>query len=102
MVPARRPFPWRVYLWILLAVLLFALGPVIGVVIAGTISSANGCVLHEGFANPCRVLGMDVGGFLYALGVLGWLMIATIPLGAVALLVWLLILGLHYWRWRAA
>ncbi len=102
MLPARRRFPWRLYLWILLAILLVALGPLIGVVIAGGIASANGCVLHEGFANPCVVLGVDVGGLLYAMGVLGWLMLATIPMGVVALLAWLLILGLHYWRWRTA
>lgn len=102
MAPARRRFPWRVYVWVLIVIILVALGPLIGVVVAGGIASANGCTLHEGFANPCVVVGVDMGGLLYGLGVLGWLMLASIPLGAMALLGWALVLGLHHWRWRVA
>lgn len=62
--------------------------PIMSVVIAGTIASWNGCTLHEGSANPCVVNGTDIGETLYAMGVMGWFMLATIPLGAIAFLGW--------------
>lgn len=102
MFPTRRPFPWRVYLWVLFAILFVALAPVVGVLIASGIADANACVLHEGDSHPCMVGGRDVGGLLYGLFVLGWLMLATIPMGTVALVGWVLVLGVHYLRWRSA
>jgi hypothetical protein len=98
--PAARRFPWWVY-WLLLAlILLVALAPVFSVAVAGWIAEANGCVLHEGFSNPCVVNGTDIGSTLYAFGVLGWLMLATIPLGAMALVAWLVALVIHWIIWR--
>ena len=32
--------------------------------------------------------GEDISGTLYTMGVMGWFMIATIPLGLVALVIW--------------
>lgn len=97
--PAARRFPWWVY-WVLLAlILVVALLPVISVVIAGSIAEANGCTLHEGFSNPCIVNGSDMGETLYALGVMGWFMIATIPLGGMAIMAWLVILVIHRIVW---
>jgi hypothetical protein len=92
--PARR-FPWWVYTLALALILLVALAPLISVMIAGTIAEANGCTLHEGFVNPCLVNGTDMGETLYAMGVMGWFMLATIPLGAMALVAWLVILVIH-------
>lgn len=97
-----RRFPWWVY-WLLLAlILVIAALPVISVAIAGWIAEANGCVLHEGFSNPCVVNGEDIGDTLYTLGVMGWFMLATIPLGFGALVVWLVVLVAHrlYWGHR--
>ena len=62
--------------------------PVASVVAAGLIASWNGCTLHEGFTNPCIVNGTDIGGTLYSMGVMGWFMIATIPLAAIGFVVW--------------
>ena len=62
--------------------------------LASSFASLNNCQLHEGFANPCHVLGIDIGGFLYSLFVLGWFTLLSIPLGAVGLLisvVWFLV-----------
>jgi len=72
---------------------LIALGtgwPIASVIVAGTIASWNGCTLNEGSAHPCVVNGADIGGTLYAMGVMGWFMIATIPLGFIATIVWTL------------
>lgn len=76
--------------------------PLMSVVIAGTVASWNGCTLHEGFVNPCVVNGRDVGETLYAMGVMGWFMLATLPLGAIAFVVWTLVwLWLHRRRTKA-
>ncbi|MGV3491889.1 MAG: hypothetical protein ACO1OG_11255 [Devosia sp.] len=97
--PARR-FPWWVY-WLLLAlILVFALAPLASVAIVSWIAEANGCALNEATINPCVVNGVDMGGTLYTFGVLGWLMLATIPLGAMALCAWLAILVIHWIIWR--
>jgi hypothetical protein len=72
-------------------VALFTCWPILSVIVAGTIASWNGCTLHEGFTNPCVVNGKDIGGTLYAMGVMGWFMIATIPLGAISGLLWTII-----------
>ncbi len=77
-------------------ILLFAGWPLISLAIAGTIASWNGCELHEGFSNPCIVNGSDLGPTLYSMGVMGWFLIATIPLGAAAALAWTLI----WFIWR--
>lgn len=95
-------FPWWAYGVVLPLIVIVALLPLFSVAIAGWIAEANGCVLHEGFANPCVVNGADIGQTLYALGVMGWFMLATIPLGAGALIVWLIVLVVHrlYWGHR--
>lgn len=33
-----------------------------------SLSKAAGCTVHEGFANPCIVFGVDLGEPLYTLG----------------------------------
>ena len=70
------------------AIALLAGWPILSAVAAGLIASWNDCTLHEGFRTPCVVLGRDVGGMLYQMGVMGWAMLVTIPLGAMAALVW--------------
>lgn len=98
-----RRFPWLVYVLLLVMILLVALAPVISVAIAGFIAEANGCVLNEGGIHPCLVSGEDVGGSLYTMFVLGWFMLATLPLGTVALAVLLLVLVVHLlWRRRSS
>jgi len=64
--------------------------PIALVALASTIASWNNCTLHEGFVNPCIVNGRDIGETLYSMGVMGWFMLATLPLGAVAFIVWTL------------
>jgi hypothetical protein len=94
-----RRFPWGWYGLALTLILLLAAAPLIGVMVAGAVAEANGCVLHEGFVNSCLVEGVERGDMLYTLFVLGWLMLATIPLGALALCVWLLALIVHRVLW---
>lgn len=62
------------------------IAPMISVLLAGLIAELNGCSLHEGFIQPCIVFGTDIGGVLYTMGVMGWLMLASIFLAAGGLL----------------
>ena len=44
--------------------------------------------------------GKDYGELLNTMAVLGWLLLLTIPLGALAGAVWLIVLILHRAKWR--
>jgi hypothetical protein len=68
-------------------IVLLAGAPLIVAIGAGTYAEAYGCVLNEGFVNPCIVDGSDVGHTLYDLGMIGWFGSVTIPFGALALIV---------------
>lgn len=65
---------------ILINLLLIAIGiaPMVSVVLAGMIAEQAGCQLHEGFVQPCIVYGTDIGGVLYTMGVMGWLMLGSV------------------------
>jgi hypothetical protein len=97
---ALRRFPWWIYWLLLVLILAFAIAPLVSVAIAGWLAESNGCTLHEGFTNPCMIAGTDQGGTLYFMFVLGWLMLATLPLGGGALIVWLIMLLIHRLAWR--
>jgi hypothetical protein len=73
----------------LVVIVLFTTAPVISVSIAGAIASANNCQLDEGSVHTCMVNGRDLGQTLYSMGVLGWFMLVTIPVGLVVLVVYL-------------
>lgn len=97
---STRRFPMGAY-WVTLAViLLLAALPVISVIIAGTIADANGCRVDEGSVHPCLVGGTDMGELLYTLGVLGWLMLLSIPAGLAAIGIWAVILLAHRFSWK--
>jgi hypothetical protein len=84
------------HIGVVMAIILFAISPMIPVAIAGTIASANGCTLHEGFVNPCVINGVDRGETLYAMGMAGWFFLATLPLGLIALAVYVVGVLLFY------
>ena len=101
--PTRR-FPWVLYLLALFAILAFAFAPIGSVMLCAGIANAYGCKVDEGSVHPCIINGHDYGELLYSLGVLGWLMLVTLPAGALAFVFWLIALILHRatWRKRAA
>lgn len=83
----RRP------LWpFVLAWALITFGPLLGVLIASWVAGANGCRLDEAGSYPCVVAGVDVGGLLSTLFALGWLMLVTLPVGAL-----LAVVGVVFW-----
>ena len=81
---------------VLFTILCVALLPVFSVAIAGEIAEANNCDLDEGSVHPCIVNGKDIGETLYTLGMMGWFMIASIPLGLGAMLLYVIVVGIFY------
>ena len=78
--------------------IVFAIGPLIFALIAATIAQLNSCELHEGFVNPCIVLGIDMGGTLYTAGLMPWFSFFTIPVGAILFLIGLIWLFIAWLR----
>ena len=74
---------------ILLAIFLIGFGPLLLALTAGAFASINGCTLHEGFVNPCVVMGIDFGETLYAMGVMGSITLASLPVAFVMLVIYL-------------
>ncbi len=100
LLPIRKRFPWILYWIVLVLIILFALAPVGSVMTCAVIANAHGCKVDEGSVHPCIINGQDYGQLLYTLGVLGWLMLVTIPGGLFAFVVWLIFLILHRTSWR--
>src|SRR5262249_15998340 len=96
----RKRFPWILYWIVLVLIGLLALAPVGSVVACGWIANSHGCKVDEGSVHPCIINGKDYGQLLYTLGVLGWLMLVTIPGGLFAFVVWLIVLILHRVSWQ--
>ena len=70
--------------------MLFTAAPLLSVVIASCVASHYGSQLDEGGPHPCVIHGVDVGGILYDMGVAGWFMILTVPIGLLAILMFTL------------
>lgn len=101
-LPTRKHFPWLIY-WIVLALIaVVTLAPIGSVMTCAWIANAHGCKVDEGSVHPCIINGKDYGQLLYTLGVMGWLMLVTLPAGALAFAIWLVALVLHRARWRKA
>lgn len=99
-VSPERRFPWARYLYLLCGIVVVAALPLLSVLFTYAVAGMAGCSVNEARVQPCMIMGMDWGALLYATGVLGWLMLASIPLGAMALLALLVIYLVHYLWWR--
>ena len=97
--PNKR-FPWILYLLALAVIFAFAFTPIGSVMLCSAIANAYGCKVDEGSVHPCIINGQDYGHLLYTLGVLGWLMLVTIPGGLLAFAIWLIVFILHRASWR--
>lgn len=62
----------------MIAMVIIGIAPLASVALAGLIAKWNSCALHEGFVQPCIVLGTDIGGALYTMAVMGWLMLISL------------------------
>jgi hypothetical protein len=89
-----------IYGVVLALILLIAMAPIGSVMACSWIANAHGCKVDEGSVHPCIINGQDYGHLLYTLGVMGWLMLVTLPGGALAFGLWLVVLILHRSRWQ--
>ncbi|GHA23265.1 hypothetical protein GCM10007989_18430 [Devosia pacifica] len=98
----RRRFPWAIHALVLVLIIIFATLPLIGVFVAEWLAGAAGhdCRLDEAGIYPCEYFGINVGGLLGALFAMGWLALVTLPLGAVALVAWIVIMFVHRHSWH--
>jgi len=76
---------------ILTAVIAVCLYPAYLVLWSSNFAETHGCVLHEGFENPCIVDGVDYGPELYNAFVSGWFLLVSLPVAALCLLVMVII-----------
>ena len=82
-------FRW-IYL-ILTAVIAVCLYPAYLVLWSSNFAKEHGCIVHEGFQNPCIVDGVDYGEQLYTAFVSGWFLLATLPVAGLCLLIMVVI-----------
>jgi hypothetical protein len=94
------------FIWLgvaFIVIVLFAASPLLLALLASGIAGALGCSLNEGGASPCLFMGTDIGETLVVMFVLGWFAFWTLPLGALALVAWLVVgcvVTLLGWRRR--
>ena len=97
--PTTRSLKKKTIFVIYLVFILFTTAPILSVLIASGIATSCGCKVDEGSAHPCIIYGVDIGGLLYKMGVAGWFMIVTIPIGLIGLFLFTLYL-LQGWLQR--
>lgn len=76
-----NPRSYKLSIIVALIGIFIAVSPIIPVLTAGVIAGIFSCPLDEGSVHPCIIAGYDMGDTLYAMGVMGWGMLATLPLG---------------------
>jgi len=67
---------------------LITLGPLLITLLGGAAASLLGCTISEVGPQECLVLSVDIGWLFYAMGVIGWLFIITVPLGVLLFVLW--------------
>jgi hypothetical protein len=79
----------KTFRWIAGVVIVLCFLPVAAFATAAALSGPFGCAMTEAGPQRCLVLGIDIGGLIYALAVSGWLALATLPVAALIAVVWL-------------
>lgn len=72
--------------------------PLAAVMFGAALAALVGCELNEGVTNVCNVAGIDIGGLLSGLFVMGWLALITLPLLMGVLVLWALVEWGSLWR----
>ncbi|MEZ5899729.1 MAG: hypothetical protein R3D51_09565 [Hyphomicrobiaceae bacterium] len=73
--------------------------PLASVLVSATIAALAGCELNEASTSVCSIAGVDIGGVLSAMFVLGWTALVSLPVLLGVLILWGLV---EAWtRWRA-
>ena len=81
--PIRRRFPWSRYLLAFVVIAIVMAAPVVVSVMSSDYAASHGCQIDEGSVHPCIINGQDQGELFYSLGMMGWFVLLTMPLGLV-------------------
>lgn len=81
----------RRILVLLVVLTLIAFTPLLSVLATYVIAGTLGCAVDEGSIHPCLIGRLDIGGTLYGMGVMGWLMIPAAPLMLIAIVGWVVL-----------
>ncbi len=81
----------RIGFWLFIGGILFAIFPILSVLAASGLSTIGGCELNEGDVNACSVLGIEMGGLLYTMFVMGWFALVTLPYGGLVAVIGLIL-----------
>lgn len=60
--------------------------PFLLLVLSLVVTRLTECMVNEAGAQPCRIASLDVGGLLYTLMMMGWLVIPLLPFMALTLI----------------
>jgi hypothetical protein len=85
MKPWALPFRGGNRLVLLLGVLI-VWTPFLLLILCLAVARLTGCEVNEATANPCRVAGLDIGGQLYRMMVMGWLVLPLLPFMALTVI----------------
>lgn len=66
---------------------LIAILPLLSLLIAGAAGNMLGCDLNEGSISECPTIFGDAGEILYIMGVFGWFLFYTVPLGGIGIVI---------------
>jgi hypothetical protein len=89
-------FQMKLFRWMMGFCLFVCMLPLVGVLVTSVVANSLGCRVDEGSVHPCYLLGVSIGGALYTLGVMGWLMLVTLPMAAFLLLAWIVVEVMQY------
>lgn len=99
MTQLQAPFPWRHHVLILVVIAIGTALPYLVSVASLGISNAIGCDLGTFAEQSCLVASMDWGPALREIYGLGWMILATLPLGGGAFIAWSVIAIIHRLAW---
>ena len=83
-------------IWIAVISIVYAIIPILSMVLAGVIASIFGCPLDESGTSVCVTPVGDIGELLSFMGVFGWFVFFTVPTGLVGLIVALILFGVSF------
>ncbi|OAV44821.1 hypothetical protein [Lewinella sp. 4G2] len=72
------------------AIILIGIFPILSVMLCAALANYCGCRADESKVHPCKCHGVEIGGFLYTAGVMGWLMLVTLPIAGILLVLFTL------------
>lgn len=79
--------------WLLLGSIVFALLPIVSLVLSFLLSNLLNCSTAYAGEESCKIGGQFIGDVVYSMFTFGWFMIYTIPLGILGVIISVTIFG---------